>query len=388
MTAPLRQRPCACPRNEDGNGRQRRPVVTLVGTSTHDMYCQPHVRVYLGKRAVEWEDPQQGTTVRIPVEETLAPGGKVTAREPIDPAWFDGMVQRDCPGGGAIKQGVALGRICRQHDVSIDIRVIDTGPGNKLVRERCAAEGIEVVFLHRHNLLVNPVVCFSRDKGVVRSRVVPRRVCLDPATRQTIDRMVAESDVVVCVSPKDAAVARQAWLAAREGGRFLQPTGSVEPLTERFLAALANSLAANAHEMFKLGSILGVKAPAVDEGAPCVPEKIAGVLIQLVDRDAIGCRMVAVTRGRHGSVTVDLERRLGFSIEIELSGNGVQTRNGAGDLWHAAWIFYRVLLGAGEPEASIKATQHVAERLGLPPSGYGLPVRDFRLPSTRAAGCK
>jgi sugar/nucleoside kinase (ribokinase family) len=105
----------------------------------------------------------------------------------------------------------------------------------------------------------------------------------------------------------------------------------------------------------------------------------ATLLAELRHQFDLRLRVGAITLGRRGCVVVDFHVGRYWTIDI-LTENSPPTPTGAGDFWHAVWIYHREIERLGEPHSAVAATQTVAAAIGLPPDAFRLRVREFPLP--------
>ena len=309
-------------------------------------------------------------------------GAKITARQPIDARRFEGLIEATTFGGGGLNQSERLLKCLSPRHQDAEVVVIDSSAPCPALAAHCFGLGIELVPLDCHDLPVNVVSPYGDDKLVVRSPVASQG-WLDPDQRSRLRQAVRSANVVVCVSPKAAALAQELFRAASTAIGYLQPTGGLTAELTVQLARGCRGLACNAHELGLLAKGLNVGAPEIDEASRTAADETARLLIQLHERRGLGCQVASITLGRRGCVVVEWPERRAWAIEIHVAGGVAATPNKAGDHWNAAWIVDRELNGLVEPFAAEAATRTVANAIVSDPDAVEIRAREIRLAQPR-----
>ena len=161
------------------------------------------------------------------------------------------------------------------------------------------------------------------------------------------------------------------------------------------LARGCRGLACNAHELSLLAAGLGLDSASIAESSPTAATEALRLVVLLRERRRLACRVVAITLGRPGCVVVAGAARRGFAIGIHAQADQAlpATPTGAGDFWHAMWIWEREVNGLEEPLAAAAATRTVARRSArtrrrwrFSTARSGCPIRVLAAPAPALSG--
>jgi sugar/nucleoside kinase (ribokinase family) len=122
-------------------------------------------------------------------------------------------------------------------------------------------------------------------------------------------------------------------------------------------------------DLTKLGSQIGYRLDeSVTESAP----DALRLLRCLHDRGIGGSESAVVTLGKRGCIVVDWRRNSEERIDLEYREE-VATKNGAGDRFLGAWVFFRVAW-LSPPKAAVQATLKAAAFHDLTDDQYVLNI--------------
>ena len=359
--------------------------VTVSSSSCFDCMLRPGVRAFLEDTAVRLVDPSTGRNGYILTTQPPVPGSKPYARLPIerDPFLADHTTSE--VGGGGPNTALALADFCKRLKVPAEIRLIDSATSPRELRERCEGAGVALLSLNHHACPTHLVVQLPRDKLIVRSSIAYPSKDLSPDERRRIRSRVQDVSAVVSVSPKSLPVAEALWEEAQSAARYLQPTGSLAALPTWRLLRAGTVVICNFDEFVALAGGLecrSARASAIDEASSEAPEFLARLIAELFGATGPGtCEAIVVTRGCHGCLVFDLQRRHSYKIELLVSSqNRVSTPSGSGERFLAAYVLAREVLRAtpgvsqSELAPALNASHRVAAGLGLASSDYDLRV--------------
>jgi sugar/nucleoside kinase (ribokinase family) len=354
----------------------------FVGSSSRDLATAAHVEAQATLRpsGICYTDVLSGRKIVIPTAQRPTPGAKITALSCIDPALLQGIIAAEHAGGGAVNQAVHFAQRIRDIRASDprSLTLVDSSEASSQLVAQCAKSGIRLVSLGLHHSLVNVISPFQQDRLILRSPVM-RKGCGSIA-RLREETYFGNKAVVICASPKDASLAQEMF-SLPGTVRYLQPSGSLAAHESLELARRCHYLACNATELCVLARDCGLDALSIDENSRTAARDVVTLLAETRRSTVLRCSIAAVTLGRHGCVVVDFGSGRAYEVKIVVfDGCGVATRSGAGDMWHAEWVFNRELCRLPEPTASVKATRAVAQELGLRADQFAITVAPVDIP--------
>jgi hypothetical protein len=338
----------------------------FVGSPCEDRKTKEHVAIEATSAGVFLTN-LNGSKYFIPVTGKCAPGAKLTATQTIDVEIPRDLLSHCEPGGGAFNQSVRFA----EHNVSRGrlaiVPLVDSSDSRASAQIRCRQLGVRLTTLRCHNSPTNFVVSHNQDRVIVRSPIV-RLLNSTTRTRRQVMAAISNADAVVVASPKDAQVALSAFEASPMAHHYLQLTGSLAPPITCILARQSFCATCSADDLVAYARSLDVDAQRIDELSPQAPEDAYATLTELRSRGLISCRVAAVTLGKAGCVVVDFALNQAHAVQLmpKPQFQVAPTPCGAGDHWHAEWVFQREVEGLRDPMAATRATEIVAREVGMP----------------------
>jgi hypothetical protein len=293
----------------------------------------------------------------IATRQQATPGSKIEATEALDGLLESPLIRVPELGGGAVNCAVELARLAadRRRPRMLNVHLFVENHVSERLSALGDRNGFEVGFGQLSRMPVNLVLSLNANRTIVKSPLSPPWPIKSFAPFTRFEPVLKNAAGVVLASPASPALAAAVMALGNGSLRVAQPTGAMDVASTVLVLRSTDDLVVSFDDLTKLGSQTGYRFDqSVSESAPDAPGVALRLLSHLHDRGIGGSLSAVVTLGKRGCVVADWTRNTTRRIDLEYR-ESVPTKNGAGDKFLGAWVYFRVA-GLQPMKAAVRAT--------------------------------
>jgi hypothetical protein len=345
--------------------------VVISGRASLDVFPASDTQVDVQDQGVTLVG-QAGDEQFIPTRQAPRPGSKTEAETSLATLIGTGLVREPQLGGGAVNSSVQAAQLAGELvGPKVNVHLLVENNQNEFVAALGDRKGFGVGFCDLSEVPVNLGVPTAHDRIIVKSPLAMTASVSTLDSFRAFESTLQAATVVAFVSPASPMMVAAMMALGNGALRVAQPTGAMDLAATLLMLQVVDDLVVSDDDLLKLGKQTGceVDLPGGETPAELVETSVR-VLKHLHRQRHAGSRTAVVTLGKNGCLVADWRRNEIERIELEFH-EPAPTKNGAGDAFLGAWIFFRAL-GYDPFEAARRATHKAVKFHGLTENQYNL----------------